>query len=162
MIGPLTGEGPEVQKALHFSSKNSDIWAYTWKLIFSSMSQGSSIWHVTCDMRHATCDIITNTHFWAYTCCLACPKDQHKHLTYDIRHAQCDMWHATCEIITNTHFTHSSWHQTSSIRWWISSQENIKMPLKSEQTSDLFRNFYVADKIYSKKTEIDLSSPYTD
>ena len=26
-----------------------------------------SIWHVTCDMRNVTCDIITNTQFWAYT-----------------------------------------------------------------------------------------------
>ena len=26
-----------------------------------------SIWHVTCDMLHATCYIITNSHFWAYT-----------------------------------------------------------------------------------------------
>ena len=26
-----------------------------------------SIWHKTCDMRHVTCDIIINTHFWAKT-----------------------------------------------------------------------------------------------
>ena len=26
-----------------------------------------SIWHKTCDMRHVTCDIIINNHFWAYT-----------------------------------------------------------------------------------------------
>ena len=63
-----------------------------------------SIWHVTCDMRHVTCDIITNTHFWAYTWKQklfsmsqgsTCPKDQHKHLTCDMWHATCDMWHLT-------------------------------------------------------------------
>ena len=33
--------------------------------------------------------------------CSPCPKDQHKHLTYDMWHSRCDMWHAKCDMWHN-------------------------------------------------------------
>ena len=59
------------------------------------------MWHAKCDMWHAKCGMwhYYNTHSWAYIwkkSCWACPTDQHKHLT-------CNMRHVICDLITKIH-----------------------------------------------------------